>query len=144
MHPQVEQYIHHANHWSEILHPLREIILQEDVQEAFKWKQPVYTFKGKNVLSLTAFKSYVALAFFKGSLFKDPDKVLISPGENSQIFRQLRFTHLEEVELLKPAIVHFIKEAIEIEKSGVKIESKPQSIPVPEELKIKFEQDFYI
>lgn len=73
---------------------------------------------------MAAFKDYCTISFFKGALLKDSKKLLTSPGENSQATRQFRFTSLKEIEKLSSSIKAYIKEAIELEKQGKKIEFK--------------------
>jgi uncharacterized protein YdeI (YjbR/CyaY-like superfamily) len=50
----------------------------------------------------------------------------------------LEFTSLQEIAKSKATIKAYIKEAIEIEKSGQKVEFKKDPEPVPEELKGMF------
>jgi uncharacterized protein YdeI (YjbR/CyaY-like superfamily) len=134
MNPKVDEFLAQQSQWQEELYLLREIVLKTSLEENFKWKQPVYSHKSKNVLNISGFKNYVSLAFFKGALLKDPYNILISPGENSQHFRQFRFTSVQEIQNLRNKISEYIYEAIEIEKSGAKIISTKETIPMPEEL----------
>lgn len=127
--------------WTGELLELRRIVLECGLTETLKWKQPCYTYANKNVVIVTAFKDYAALAFFKGSLLKDPGGILVSPGKNSQAARQLRFTSQEEVIELEPIIKKFIVEAIELEKAGRKVAFKKQPEAVPWELQEKLDAD---
>lgn len=54
-----------------------EIVLSTQLQVAIKWGAPIYTFDGKNIVGLAAFKSHIALWFFQGALLKDRNKKLI-------------------------------------------------------------------
>lgn len=126
-----------VNKWRKVLIEVRKIILQTGLKEELKWSQPCYTFDGKNILILAAFKNFVGLSFFKGVLLKDPKNLLVSPGENSQSVKYLKVTSISEIKKLKSTIINYIKEAIEIEKSGKKIEKKIE-LKIPEELKQKF------
>lgn len=128
--------------YTEPMEYLRNILLETELKEDFKWKQPCYTLNDKNVLILSAFKDYCFLAFFKGSLMDDPHNLLASPGENSQAARQLRFTKLEEVTSQKEIIKKYIQQAIKLEKSGAKVEFKQKTeLEFPEELIQKMEDD---
>ena len=90
---------------------------------------------------LGSFKEYSSIMFFKGALLSDPDNILVQPTENSNSGRQLRFTNAKEILKLKRNILSYIFEAIELEKSGAKVEAKKTSeYPMPEELKDKFKQ----
>lgn len=113
--------------WSTELKVLRAIIQDCGLTEELKWSVPCYTFENKNVLILAAFKDYCSVSFFKGALLKDAKKLLSTPGENSQAARQFRFTSVKEIEKLSTNIKAYIKEAIELEKQGKKIEFKQTS-----------------
>lgn len=126
-----------VNKWRKVLIEVRKVILHTGLIEELKWSQPCYTFDGKNILILAAFKNFVGLSFFKGVLLKDPENLLVSPGENSQSVKYLKVTSISEIKKLKSTIINYIKEAIEIEKSGKKIEKKIE-LKIPEELKQKF------
>jgi uncharacterized protein YdeI (YjbR/CyaY-like superfamily) len=107
---------------------LREIALETGLEEEVKWGFPAYTFKKKNIFILGSFKDYSCIMFFKGALLSDPDNILVQPTENSNSGRQLRFTNTKEILKLKRNILSYIFEAIEIEKSGAKIEAKMEAI----------------
>lgn len=128
--------------WPEELNQLRRIVLGCGLEEELKWSQPCYTLNGNNVLLLTAFKEYAALAFFKGALLKDIHLMLVSPGENSQAVRQLRFTDVAEILKKEDIIKSYILQAIEVEKAGLKVEFKKESeLHYPDELVQKMDED---
>lgn len=110
--------------WTQELIALRGIVLECGFTEELKWSMPCYTFNGKNVLILAAFKDFCSLNFFKGSLLKDEDNVLDKPGENSQASRFYKFTSIQEVEDQRDRIKAYLFEAIEIEKAGLKVAFK--------------------
>ena len=126
--------------WTEELNELRRIVLECGLNEEFKWSQPCYTFQGNNVLIVTAFKEYAALSFFKGVLLKDPGNLLVVPGRSSQSARQIRFTRVKEITGNETLLKSYIMGAIEIERSGLKVEFKKNPEPIPEELQQKFEE----
>ena len=95
----------------------------------------------KNVIIIQGFKEYFAIMFFKGSLLKDPHKILSQPG-TVQAGRQIRFKNLEELIAAEDTLKQYIEEAISIEKSGAKVAmKKPEDVAMPEELKEKLSQD---
>ena len=102
-----------VHNWPEELKYLRRIVLDCGLQEDFKWKQPCYTYQNKNVLVVTAFKEYACISFFKGALLKDPEGILVKPGDDSQSFRQSRFTTVEQIKKVEPLLKACIFEAIE-------------------------------
>lgn len=128
--------------WKLELQVLRQIALNSGLTEELKWKQPCYTINGKNIIIISAFKESCIIGFMKGALMKDTKGILEMPGENSNSSRFIRFTNIERVLELQETILDYIKEAIEIEKSGKKIISKKvEEYPIPDELIKEFESD---
>lgn len=126
--------------WVEELELLRQIVLDTGLMEELKWGVPVYTHKGKNVLTVSALKSSANLGFFKGVLLSDKHKILEQQG-NLQSDRIVKFTHADEVRKLKDVLRTYVLEAIEIEESGKKVEFKKNPEPIPEELQQKLDDD---
>ena len=140
--PRVDEYVRNVEQWQEELKTLRAIVLDCQLTEAFKWRQPCYTFQNGNVVILSGFKGFFSINFFKGSLLKDPHDLLVAPGENSQASRQIQFTSVQEIAEMEDILRAYIHEAIEVEKAGLKIEFKAKSeYVVPEELLCRFEDD---
>jgi uncharacterized protein YdeI (YjbR/CyaY-like superfamily) len=136
MNPKVDWYFNKASKWQEAFFALREIILECNLVEELKWGLPCYTHNGKNIVVIQDFKEYCAIMFFQGALLKDPKKILVKLTENVQSARQIRFTTLNEVLKNKSNIKTYIKEAVENEKAGKKVELKKLSdYPIPEEFK---------
>ncbi len=127
--------------WGDALRELRRIVLDSGLQEDYKWSQPCYTLRGKNVLIVTAFRDYAALAFFKGSLLKDTHHLLVTPGARSQAARQLRFTDVQTIRDQEPVIKTYIHQAIAVEQAGLQVQFKKSQEPIPEELIHQFEKD---
>lgn len=128
--------------WQEILLRLREIAQSSKLQEQMKWGFPCYsTAQNKNVFSIAAFNQHCSINFFKGALIKDPFNVLTKAGENSQSMRSVKITSLEQLAALKPNIERLISLAIEVEKSGIKLQTLQANLPYPEELTEEFEDD---
>lgn len=128
--------------WPEELSALRMMLLDSELEETLKWGVPCYTWEGKNIAILSALKQHCVLGFFKGVLLKDPDGVLVAPGKNSQSDRQLRSTSMEEVVRLEPYLRGFIREAIEIERAGLKVDFKAKTdLAYPAELQEKLDAD---
>lgn len=128
--------------WEKELQLLRSIILECGLVEELKWSHPCYTFQNKNVVMLGTTKACCAISFFKGVLLKDNNKILIAQTENMQATRQLQFTNTEQIVNLKNTIKAYIFEAIEVEKSGVKVPYKePVVIAIPEEFQYFLDND---
>lgn len=134
MNQKAEEFFQKESKWKEEYNKLREIVLECDLKEDFKWMHPCYTVNGKNVVVIHGFKEYCAILFFKGALLKDPNKILIQQTENVQSPRQVRFTNLSEIVELAPSLRSYIVEATEIEKSGKRVKLKPTAdYEVPDE-----------
>jgi len=125
---------------NEELHELREIILKNEVKEERKWGVPCYTDNGKNIILLSALKDSATLSFLNGSLIDDVHGLLIAPGKNSQSARYMKFTSVKEIKKAKPIIVDYIKQAIEIERTGKKVAFKKEDDSIPEELSLAFKK----
>ena len=125
--PKVDWYFNKAGKWQEEVNELRTIVLSSGLTEELKWGHPCYTLDKNNVVLIHDFKEYCALLFHKGALMKDPKDILIQQTENVQSARQIRFTSLKEIVKLKTTIKAYIKEAIAIEKTGLKVEMKKTS-----------------
>ncbi|MGH7995849.1 MAG: YdeI/OmpD-associated family protein [Opitutaceae bacterium] len=138
MNPKVGRYLRELETWRVETEKLRKIILDYPLVEELKWGKPCYTFQGCNLLVIQGFKQYFALMFFQGALLKDPKHILQRPGENTQVARQMRFCNAREIARLEPTVRAYIKEAIEAEKSGRKVEFKAAPEPIPEELRRKW------
>lgn len=143
MNTQVEHFFEKTQQWSEEFNLLRDIITEnKSLEEEYKWMHPCYTLDGKNIVLIHGFKEYCALLFHKGALLKDPEGILIQQTENVQAGRQIRFKHIAEIITLRPVIQAYIREAIEIEKAGLKVEMKKvNDYPIPEEFQQAVAQD---
>lgn len=138
--PKLDPYFDKLTQWKEEFELLREIILDCGLVEDFKWKHPCYTYGGKNIVLIHGFKNYCALLFHKGALLKDPHGILVQQTENVQLARQIRFADAQQIQKLCPVLKEYIEEAIEVEKAGLKWDPPKRELPVPEELKQKFEE----
>jgi uncharacterized protein YdeI (YjbR/CyaY-like superfamily) len=134
MNPNVDEVLREEKRWQAEFIKLRQIILDCQLDEELKWGQPCYSLDGKNVVLIHGFKEYCAILFIKGALLKDPKGLLIQQTENVQAGRQIRFKDLQEIVKMEKTLAAYVKEAIKIEKSGLKVELKKTSdYPVPEE-----------
>ena len=70
---------------------------------------------------------------------KDPGGILIQQTENVQAARQIRFTSADEIRRMANSLKSYIQEAIEIEKSGLKVEFKKE-FDIPDELQAKLDE----
>ncbi|MBC1359495.1 YdeI/OmpD-associated family protein [Listeria booriae] len=137
--PKVEEYVNKAKRWQAEYKQLRAYALDCDLSEDIKWKHPCFMYEDNNIVLAHGFKEYCALLFMKGVLMKDPNGILVQQTANVQSARQIRFKNLEEIIEMEEIIKAYIKEAIEVEKSGAQVAfKKEEEFPVPEELDQKF------
>lgn len=139
--PKVDFYFIKAKKWQEEYLELRTVVLETGLKEELKWGCPCYTFEESNIVLIHGFKDYCALLFMKGALLKDPKGILIQQTENVQSARQIRFTNIKEIVKLRSTLKTYIKEAIEVEKAGLKVElKKPSEFKITEEFQTKLDK----
>ena len=126
--------------WQTEIAELKKLLSGFDLEEERKWGKPCYTADGHNVVIIQGFKEYCALGFFQGALLKDPKKLLVQLGQ-VQAARVMKFTSAKEIATKAAIIKAYVREAVAAEKAGMKVETKPPKLPVPEELKEKFRDD---
>ena len=140
--PKADTYIARLESWQKELVRLRRIALDCPLTEDFKWGHPCYTLDGRNVVLIHGFKEYCALLFMKGALMKDPAGILVQQTENVQSGRQIRFTSLDQIEAMENVLKVYIHDAIEVEKSGAKVEKKTTAeFEMPEEFSTRLASD---
>lgn len=139
--PKANFFFDKATQWKSEYAKLREVALASGLTEELKWGVPCYTLQNANVFLIHGFKEYCALLFVKGALLKDPRGMLTQQTENVQSARQMRFAGLAEIEKAEPAIKAFMDEAIELERSGAKVEfKKTAEFNMPEEFINKLDE----
>ena len=138
--PKTDFFFSKPTKWQDEFRKLRKIILGCGLTEELKWGKPCYTFQQSNVVLIHGFKEYCALLFMKGALLKDAKGILIQQTENVQAARQIRFTNGREIAKIEPVLRAYIKEAIEVEKAGLKMSYKKTSeFRVPDEFQNKLD-----
>ncbi|MEI8067210.1 MAG: DUF1801 domain-containing protein, partial [Actinomycetes bacterium] len=141
MNKRVDVYIKNETRWQAEFKVLRELALATGLTEDVKWGQPCYTLNNKNIFLIHGFKDYCAVLFMKGALLKDPKGILIQQTANVQAARQIRFSNLQEVTKLKPAIKAYMKEAVTIEEMGLEVPvKKAAEFEVPTEILAKLKK----
>ena len=138
MNPKVDPPPRKSKRWQEELRKLRTIVLDCELTEEVKWRHPCYLFQNRNIVLIHDFKDYCALLFFKGALLNDPRGVLVQQTKNVRAARQIRFTNVEQIAKLAPLVKSYIREAIEVEKAGLRVDFKKNSeLTIPEEFQTK-------
>jgi len=140
MNPTVD-FFFKAKKWQAEFKKLRMIILDCQLTEELKWGVPCYTFQKSNIVLIHGFKEYCAILFVKGALLKDTKGILIQQTENVQSARQIRFTNVREIVEMETILKAYIKEAMEVEKAGLKVTLKKTSeYPIPKEFQNKLNE----
>ncbi|TFH85083.1 hypothetical protein EQG41_18910 [Billgrantia azerbaijanica] len=128
--------------WHEERKQLRALLLDCQLTEQVKWGKLCYSCENSNVAMLFGMKAYCALGFFKGSLLKDPEGILVRPGEHSQAMRQVRFTQIRDIEAMAATLKAYIHEAIAVEKAGLTVAFKEKhELTYPEEFQVVLDAD---
>ena len=146
-HPEVDAYLADLDRWKEELTELRALMLSCGLEEHWKWRQPCYTAKGRNVLILGNFKDSCVLSFFNGSSLSDPHGWLVKPGPHTQTGRFIRFTDVRTVRERADELRAYVFEAADQAASGAygtgaASEQEPSGqIATPEELTQMFAED---
>ena len=139
--PKVDGFFSKAKKWKEEFEKLRTIILDCGLTEELKWGCPCYALENSNIVLIHGFKEYCALLLFKGALLKDANGILIQQTENVQSARQIRFTNVREIAKMQTILKAYVQEAMEVEKSGLRVKLKKTSeFKVPEEFQNKLDE----
>jgi uncharacterized protein YdeI (YjbR/CyaY-like superfamily) len=131
--PRVDAFVSRAKAWRGEMQNLRSILLGSGLDEDLKWGKPCFMFDGTNVAIIQPFKEHCSLMFFKGALLQDTHGLLRSQGENTQSALRLEFT--SEAQVKKAVVSAYVKQAIAVEKSGLKVDFKAKrELELPDEL----------
>jgi uncharacterized protein YdeI (YjbR/CyaY-like superfamily) len=131
--PKVDEYLSRAKAWRGEIQKLRSILLDCGLDEDLKWGKPCFSFQGANVAIIQPFKKHCSLMFFKGALLQDTHGLLRSQGQNTRSAMRLEFTH--EVQATQTVVKSYTKQAIAVEKAGLKIDlGAKRELEIPEEL----------
>jgi uncharacterized protein YdeI (YjbR/CyaY-like superfamily) len=135
MNSKIDWFFNKASKWQEEYLELRKLVLDVGgLTEELKWGCPCYTREESNIVLIHGFKEYCALLFMQGALLKDAKGILVQQTENVQSARQIRFTTIQEIVKNKSTIKAYVKEAIAIDKAGLKVElKKTTEYKTPEE-----------
>jgi uncharacterized protein YdeI (YjbR/CyaY-like superfamily) len=131
----------YRDRWEAEIAEMRQVLAGFAMKEECKWGKPTYTVDGKNIVIMQGFKGYFALGFFQGALLKDPKKVLVQLGQ-VRAGRVMKFASVKEIAARAATIKAYVREAIAVEKAGLRVEPKKTSdFRVPQELTERFRKD---
>jgi uncharacterized protein YdeI (YjbR/CyaY-like superfamily) len=127
--------------WEREIAAMRRVLAGVAMTEECKWGKPTYTVDGKNIVIMQGFKEYFALGFFHGALLRDRKKVLVQLGQ-VHAGRVMKFTSATEIAAKAATIKAYVREAIAVEKAGLRLTPKTTAdFSVPEELSERFQRD---
>lgn len=130
---KVDAFLSRAKAWQGEMKKLRSILLECGLEEDLKWGKPCFMHGESNIAIIQPFKEHCSLMFFKGALFQDTLGLLRSQGENTQSALRLEFT--SEAQVKKAVLKAYVKQAIAVEKAGLKVDFKAKrELELPEEL----------
>ena len=132
--PRIERWLARERPWRDEIGALRDILLSEDLTEALKWRKPCYVAHGGNIAILASMSDSVAVSFLKGVLLDDPAGRLEAPGPNSRSARYMKFHRLEAIRADEAVLRSFIRQAVENERAGRKVDLPKNDISLPVEL----------
>ncbi|MCA9136114.1 MAG: YdeI/OmpD-associated family protein [Planctomycetales bacterium] len=138
---KVDAYYRKCKTWQKELAVLRSIAIACGLTEEFKWRVPVYTFQEGNVVGISSLKNCCTISFFKGILLKDASGILTKPGENTHAGRVIRFTSVDQIKRLESTLKSYIIEAIEVEKSGLKVTPDRTALELPLEFQCRLDNN---
>ena len=131
----------YAKKWQKETDKLSKIARDCDLTKELKWGKSCFTFLKKNVAIVIPLKESCALSFFKGALLKDSKHLLQRIGQ-MQAGRWIKFTSVGEIAAVRSTLKDYLREAIELEKSGNRVVLKKASdYPIPEELQKRLDDD---
>jgi len=131
--PRIDAYIAKSAPFAQpILQHLRKLIHKgcPDTQETIKWSMPFFEVHGAPLCNMSAFKQHCSFGFWKAALLKDPDGILQVADKHSA-------GHLDKLTSLKDLpsdkiLIAYIKEAVLLNKEGVKSPARPPAAPKKE------------
>src|SRR5512138_3858809 len=127
--------------WKPEIAAMRRVLAGLGMTEERKWGKPTYTVDGRNIVIMHGFKEYFGLGFFQGALLKDSKKLLVQLGQ-VHAGRVMKFTSAKEITAKAATIKAYVREAIAVEKAGLRMKPKQTSdFLVPEELSDRFRKD---
>jgi uncharacterized protein YdeI (YjbR/CyaY-like superfamily) len=122
--PRFDAYIAKSANFSKpILNHIRKLVHATcpDVEETLKWGHPSFMYKGI-LCGMAAFKQHCTFGFWKGALIVGDNK-----GKTQEAMGQFgRITNVSQLPKDK-ILIQYIKEAVKLNDTGVKLPAKPKS-----------------
>lgn len=123
---RIDAYIEKSAEFAQpILTHLRILVHEAfpEIEETMKWSMPFFDFKG-TVCNMAGFKQHCSFGFWKASLMHDTHKIMTESNEaHGQLGQIKSLEDLPSDEIL----IAYIKEAVRLNKEGVKVPAKAKN-----------------
>lgn len=136
----VDAYLRKNKLWKAETEALREVLCECELDEQIKWGKPCYSADESNIAIIQNMKGFVSLMFFKGALLEDKKGLLKEQGRNTRSAKRMEFTSVEEVVKQRTYIKRLVREAVKVDKAGLKVD-KPAKLELVAELEKRLKKD---
>lgn len=124
-----DQYIDNSAAFAQpILKEIRFILHEacQEIKEEFKWSFPNYTYKGKILCHMAAFKGHATFGFWLGSIMTDPAKIFVRDSEGGMG----HFGKMQSLDDLpdRNELISYVHEAMALIDEGKTLPIKKESI----------------
>ena len=129
---KVEAYIQKSADFAKpILKHFRSLVFSTcpDVVETYKWSFPFYTYRGKNMCHMAAFKAHCAIGFWHAALMKQSETLLAKARSEEAMGHLGKISSLKDLPKDKELIA-YIKESMRLIEAGIKAPAKPKKAEV--------------
>jgi uncharacterized protein YdeI (YjbR/CyaY-like superfamily) len=130
--PRIDKYIKQAAPFAQpILQHLRELVHRAvpDVEETWKWSSPFFSYRGKILCNMAAFKAHAVFGYWhhqmRAELEKDAEAAEAAMGHYG------RLTSLQDLPLDKTILAH-LKRAAALNESDIPANPRPKTPAKPE------------
>jgi uncharacterized protein YdeI (YjbR/CyaY-like superfamily) len=131
---EIDRYIASTPAFAQpICRKLRTLIKKAEPEIVEDWKWGPNFNKDGMVCGFGAFKEFVSISFFKGALLKDPKKVLVDCSGSNAGSRRMHFRTVDDID--EKLMLDFIKQAVVLNKNGVKAPARRAELAMPPDLK---------
>jgi uncharacterized protein YdeI (YjbR/CyaY-like superfamily) len=142
--PLIDEYISNARPFARpILKRIRKLVhkAHSEINEELKWSFPNFTYRGKIICHMAAFKEHCAFGFWFSSMLDDPDKVLVDKEKKGGMGSVGRLTGPDDLPD-EDVLAGFIMQSLQMVDQGMSLANRGQRrrgadarISVPTDLK---------
>jgi uncharacterized protein YdeI (YjbR/CyaY-like superfamily) len=137
---EVDAHVERSERWSDEIAALRPVLIRCGLVEEVKWAKPCYTHDGRNIVIVQEMRDFLGLMFFKGALLTNPHGLLEDQGPNSRSARRIRITSVDDVLRFADMIADHVRDAVEVERSGRRLDPAPD-LQLVDELQTRLDAD---